>query len=159
MKNLQTTISLLLFVLALNSGCAPKISNPTIDKLEMREQVLKKTRELNSSKLELEKELVTNRELISKVAEINRDASASADDARDRSNKVSRNPGDAGISRKADIASKRAAGDAKKARKLNSDLDDSNGKIKSLQKKIESLETEVNELKSKIEFVPNQPKQ
>ena len=159
MKNLKITFSLFLLVLAVNSGCSKKISNPKINNLEMREQVLKKTGELNTSKLALEKEMVRNSELVSKVEQINKDASASADDSKDRSNRLSGNPGDTGISRKADIAAKSASRDAKKARKLNGDLDDSNKKIKNLQKKIESLESEVNELKSRIEFVPNQQNQ
>ena len=152
MKNLKITCLLILII----SACSPKVSNTNIDKFEMQQQVLKKTTELNNLKLKLERELLENKELISKVENINKDATASADDAKSQAVRVSGNPGDAGISRKADIAAKKAAKDASRGRELNSDLEKSGKEIKDLEKKIRELEIEVNDMKAKIEFVPNQ---
>jgi predicted nucleic acid-binding Zn-ribbon protein len=138
------------------TACSSKISNPKIDKLAMQQEVLKKNTELNGLKLELEKETGRNRELISDVEEVNSDAAVSANESKDRLERLSGNPGDTGLSRKASKSAGNAADNARKARKMNSALDKSTARIKKLERKIEDLEKEVSELNAKIEFIPNQ---
>ncbi|MEO8795695.1 MAG: hypothetical protein ABI390_09525 [Daejeonella sp.] len=154
MKTILKYSTLLLMAIVISS-CAKKISNPTIDKLEVRKDLLKKSTELNGLKLELEKEIVRNTRLISDVEDINKQASASADDAKDLSNRLSRNPGDQSLSRRADKASKQAARDAKKAHNLNDDLDKSTNQIADLQRKIKRLAPEVEDLQSKSDGMEN----
>ena len=154
MKTLRIYLAIGCMLLVLGA-CSSKVSNENIDRLEGRELLLKKTTELNDLKLELEKNLLKQTELTKAVENINKDASASAGDAEEISRKVSRNPGEAGVAKDADRASKRAASDAKKARKLNGELEDVNDEIKDLRKDIEKKERELSELKAKIEFVPN----
>ncbi|WP_155975630.1 hypothetical protein [Daejeonella oryzae] len=156
MRNSINTWSLMLIVSVFITSCSSKLSNPNIDKLETQEQVLKRSTELNNTKLELEKEKLRNANLVSDVDNINKQASASSERAKDLSARLSRNPGDQSLSRKADNAAKESARDAKRARKLNNDLDKSTTEIRNLERKIKDLESELDEMKSKVEFVPNQ---
>ncbi len=155
MKNILKYATLLLITIFI-SACAKKVTNPTIDRLEVRKELLKKSTELNELKLDLEKEILHNTKLISDVDDINKRASASADDAKDLSNRLSRNPGDQTLSRKADNAAKQAAKDAKKARNLNDDLDKSTNEIADLQRKIKRLAPEVEDLKTKADEMENE---
>lgn len=157
--NSKNTVKNLLFILLISVGlfsCAKKITNPEIRRLEGRETLLDETTQLNKLKLDLERELVKVNDLTRKVEDANDDASKSANEARKLSERVSSNPGDSKLANRADRASRRAAQDAKKARKLNNQLGDVNGEIKSLQRQIESKEKEMSELEKKIDYVPNQ---
>lgn len=154
MKTLRNYLAIGCMLFALGA-CSSKVTNERIDRLEGRELLLKKSTELNDLKLELEKSLLKEAELIKAVENINKDATASAREAEEISRKVSRNPGEAGVAKDADRAAKRAASDAKKARKLNGELEDVSDDVKDLRKDIEKKERELSELKAKIEFVPN----
>lgn len=154
MKTLRNYLAIGCMLLVIGA-CSSKISNDNIDKLEGRELLLKKTTELNDMKLELEKNLQKQTQLAKDVENINKQASASSHEAEEISRKVSRNPGDASVAKDANRASKRAASDAKKAKKLNGELEDVNDQIEDLHKDIEKKEKELSELKAKIEFVPN----
>ncbi|MDA9555011.1 hypothetical protein N9R54_02135 [Pelobium sp.] len=136
-------------------SCAPKLTSPNLTKLQGREAVLALNTELNNLKLALEKENLRLSSLQNDVNKANDDASKSAAEAKELSDKLSSNPGDLKLSSKANKAAKEAARDAKKAAKLNDALGKSNGKIKEYQKDIEEAESKIKDLESKIEFVPN----
>ena len=155
MKTFKMFVPLSLVVITLLGNCSPKVSNERIDTLEGREAVLKTTSELNKLKLEIERDIVKQTKLIEDVEDINRKSSESARDAQRLSERVSRNPGDTGLAKRADRASREAASDAKRARKLNSQLDDINEEIRDLRKDIEKKEKQLSELKARVEFVPN----
>ena len=155
MKTLGRFFTYGLTIAALSVGCSQKVSNDRIDTLEGQEQILKKTTQLNKYKLELERNMLKQTELTSDVDKINREASSSAGDAQQMSGRVSRNPGEAGVAKRADRASREAAGDAKRARKLNGQLDNVNNRIKNLERDIQKTQRDVDDLKAKIEFVPN----
>ncbi len=136
-------------------GCAEKITNNRIDKLEVEESVLEKTTDLNKLKIELEKNMVRQQRLEDDVEGINQQASRSAREAEEMSTRLSRNPGDPGLAKRADRASKKAADDAKRASKLNRELNDVNEEIQKLRSDVDKTERDLNELRSRVEFVPN----
>jgi len=155
MKTCKMFLPLSLVIAVLLGSCSPKISNERIDNLEGREAVLKRTTELNKLKLEIERNIVKQTKLIEDVEDINRKSSQSAREAQRLSERVSRNPGDTGLANRADRASREAASDAKRARKLNGQLDDINEEIRDLRKDIDKKEKQLSELKARVEFVPN----
>ena len=155
MKALSKCIGLSFMVLILLGACSPKVTNEKIDRLESREELLEKTTELNKLRLELERNTLKQEKLNEEVRDINQQASASAREAEELSARVSRNPGEAGLAKRADRASSRAASDAKKARKLAKELEEVNDKVKDLRKDIEETEKDLDELKAKEESVPN----
>jgi uncharacterized coiled-coil protein SlyX len=155
MKTLKIYLGIILMLPVLLAGCSKKIINERIDKLEGREAVLEKTTELNQLNLELEKNLVKMARLVDDVESINGEASASARETEDLSQRLSRNPGDAKLASRAEKASRRAARDAKKAYKQNSDLNEVNDEIRDLRRDIDKTEKELSDLQSRIEFVPN----
>ncbi len=152
MKNFIPAILLMGCLIA---SCSQKVTNAQIDKLEGREILLEKTAELNKLNLELERNLAKLPILEEKVKDANEKSTKSAEDAKDASRELERNPGDAKKASKADNESKKAASDAKRARKLNDDLNDLNDEIKELQSDVEKVQKDIDELKSKVEFVPN----
>lgn len=155
MKTFKSYFGIILMLTVLVGACSKKISNERIDKLEGREAVLEKTTELNKLRLLIERNIVKQTKLIEDVEKINSKSSASAREAERLSARVSRNPGDSDLASKADRASRRAASDTKKARKLNGKLEDINDEIRDLRKDIDKTEKELSELQSKVEFIPN----
>ncbi|TKC01043.1 hypothetical protein [Pedobacter cryophilus] len=136
-------------------ACSPKITSPNLGKLEAREAVLVLNTQLNKLNLALEREKLSLGALENEVKKANDKASQSASDSKSLSNKLSDNPGDLGLSSRAEKAAKRASRDAQKAGKLNDSLGKSNKKIEQYQKDIESTKEKLKELEGKIEFVPN----
>ena len=155
MKTFAICLGLCVTLLFTHGACSSKMSSNRIDTLEGRKDLLEKSTKLNNLKLALEKNQLRQTELSQEVEQINQEASRSAHEADELSTRVSRNPGDAGLAKRANRASQKAAKDAQKARKLNGQLEDINGNIRDLQKDIKKTEEQLNELKGKVEFVPN----
>jgi len=134
MKSWKKYFPLSLMLIIVMGSCSQKLSNEKIDTLEGQEALLKTTTELNNLKLDLEKNVVKQARLTSDVEESNRAAAASA---------------------KINSVSEIAASDAKKAKKLNDQLQDVNSEISDLRRHIGKKESQLRELKARVEFVPN----
>jgi chromosome segregation ATPase len=134
MKALKKYFPLSLMMIIIMGSCSPKVSNQKIDTLETQQALLQKTTELNNLKLDLEKNIQKQASLTSDVEKANRAVAASG---------------------KVDAVSDLAGSDAKKAKKLNAQLQDVNKKISHLRRNIEKKEKELNELKARVEFVPS----
>src|SRR6476469_7718505 len=104
------------------AACSQKITNPEIEKLENRQELLEETTLLNKYKLALEKETLREQKLKQQVEDANDEATKSANKAKDLSDRLSNNAGNGSLSSKKEIESKAAAKDAKKAKKLNNQL-------------------------------------
>jgi predicted nucleic acid-binding Zn-ribbon protein len=154
-KNAFLTVLLAGFILILGS-CAPKITNPQIEKLESKEAILALNTRLNQLNLALEKEKVSVVDLELKVKKANKESSKSASKSSDLSSKLSKNPGDAKLASRASKAAKIARRDAKRAEKANDRLSESRKNIEKYLKDIEKTKEKLTELEAKIEFVPNQ---
>jgi len=138
------------------SSCSKKVVSPEVQKLQSQQQLLDLNSKLNKLNLSLEKELENVRILVADVDKANKKASESADDAKKKSEKLSKNAGDNKLASQAERASKKAAKEAKRATKINGKLSDANDEVKGLQKDIKETESKLSELKSKIDFVPNE---
>lgn len=137
------------------NACAPKISNPKIEGLELREAVLALNTKLNDLNLALEREKVKIIDFSQLADKANKTASNSATRSQALSEDLSKHAGDDKLAKKALRASKKAKRDARNAEKVNSRLSDSNNRIETYQKDIEETKRKIADLDPKIQFAPS----
>lgn len=156
-QNIFRQLSVILLLAVLMSSCSKKVVSPEVQRLQSEKEILSLNTKLNKLNLALEKELENVKGLVKDVNKANDKASRAAEEAKKKSAEISKNPGDSRLATKAEKAARDAARQAKRATKLNKKLGDANDAVKSYQKDIKTTESKLNDLKTKIDFVPNQP--
>lgn len=131
------------------------VKSDSLTVLKAKEALLKESTILNKLKVKEAKLVLEATKLEKKIADLNKDASKSAGESKSYAAKLSANPRDEKLSRKAKKASDTSYADAKKAQKISDQLKSNQKEIKSLNDAIEKQREKIKQMDLQLKFSTN----